>query len=118
MKDYEAHQEQHARKNIILISVVGLFCAIVAGIGVTALFVGADMFGIGGEQPAENSSASGSTDGSNDAGESIEQIEIGIAYGTEKKRWLKEAVEEWKKTPGAQQVKINLIPMGSIEGAH
>lgn len=42
-------------------------------------------------------------------------VEIGIAYGTEKERWLQRAVQDFAKTdPG---IKINLIPLGSLEGA-
>ncbi len=44
--------------------------------------------------------------------------EIGIAFGTEKKRWLEWAVEEFGKTRDGKDIKVNLIPMGSIEGAH
>jgi ABC-type Fe3+ transport system substrate-binding protein len=44
--------------------------------------------------------------------------EIGIAYGTEKQRWLEWAVQEFAKTGDGKQIKVNLIPMGSIEGAH
>jgi len=43
--------------------------------------------------------------------------EFGIAYGTEKQRWLKWAVEEFSKTPDGSRIKVNLIPMGSLEGA-
>jgi ABC-type Fe3+ transport system substrate-binding protein len=43
--------------------------------------------------------------------------ELGIAYGTEKETWLKWAVEEYRKTPEGQRVRINLLPMGSLEGA-
>ena len=43
--------------------------------------------------------------------------EIGIAYGTEKKRWLEWAAEEFKKTDAGGRIKVNLIPMGSLEGA-
>ncbi len=45
-------------------------------------------------------------------------VEIGIAYGTEKQRWLEWAVSEFAKTPDGRRIKINLIPMGSLEGAH
>jgi hypothetical protein len=45
-------------------------------------------------------------------------VEIGIAYGTEKQRWLEWAVVEFAKTSEGKRIKINLIPMGSIEGAH
>ena len=43
--------------------------------------------------------------------------EIGIAYGTEKRNWLEWAVLEFAKTDAGANVKINLIPMGSLEGA-
>jgi len=44
--------------------------------------------------------------------------EIGIAYGTEKKRWLEWTVDQFNQTSEGKNIKINLIPMGSIEGAH
>src|SRR5262245_30770630 len=44
-------------------------------------------------------------------------VEIGIAYGTEKQRWLQWAVGEFAKTPEGSHIKVNLIPMGSLEGA-
>jgi Ca-activated chloride channel family protein len=50
--------------------------------------------------------------------ESGKAVEFGIAYGTEKQRWLEWAVEQYNATPGGKNVKINLIPMGSLEGAH
>jgi hypothetical protein len=45
-------------------------------------------------------------------------VEIGIAYGTEKQRWLIAAVEQFKATPEGKHIHVNLIPMGSLEGAH
>src|SRR5215475_13255127 len=45
-------------------------------------------------------------------------VEIGIAYGTEKQRWLEWAVGEFSKTSDGRRIKVNLIPMGSLEGAH
>lgn len=44
-------------------------------------------------------------------------VEIGIAYGTEKKRWLEWAAEQFANTSEGKNIKINLIPMGSLEGA-
>jgi ABC-type Fe3+ transport system substrate-binding protein len=44
-------------------------------------------------------------------------IEIGIAYGTEKKKWFEWAVAEFAKTEAGKKIKVNLIPMGSVEGA-
>jgi ABC-type glycerol-3-phosphate transport system substrate-binding protein len=49
---------------------------------------------------------------------SSDKVEIGIAYGTEKQRWLQWAVEEFAKTRDGKKIKVNLIPMGSLEGAH
>jgi ABC-type Fe3+ transport system substrate-binding protein len=45
-------------------------------------------------------------------------VEIGIAYGTEKQRWLEWAVAEFARTSEGKRIKVNLIPMGSLEGAH
>ena len=45
-------------------------------------------------------------------------VEFGIAYGTEKQRWLEWAVEQFKSTPQGKHVQVSLIPMGSLEGAH
>src|SRR5215472_15046307 len=45
-------------------------------------------------------------------------VEVGIAYGTEKQRWLEWAVQEFAKTHDGKNIHINLIPMGSLEGAH
>src|SRR6516162_10647962 len=45
-------------------------------------------------------------------------VEIGVADGTEKQRWLEWAVGEFAKTSDGKRIKINLIPMGSLEGAH
>lgn len=44
-------------------------------------------------------------------------VEIGIAYGTEKQRWLQWAAGEFAKTPEGRGIRINLIPLGSLEGA-
>jgi ABC-type Fe3+ transport system substrate-binding protein len=116
MKDYTTHEvhEAHTRRNIVLMSIIGLVCAGGAAFGVAALFMGAEWFGIGDEPPVNNGSACSAPEGDEPAGPAIE---IGIAYGTEKEYWLKDAVREWEKTPGAAQAKIKLIPMGSIEGA-
>ncbi|HEY5894740.1 MAG TPA: substrate-binding domain-containing protein [Chthoniobacterales bacterium] len=45
------------------------------------------------------------------------RVEIGIAYGTEKQRWLQWAVDEFAKTKDGRNVQVNLIPLGSLEGA-
>ncbi len=46
------------------------------------------------------------------------EVTIGIAYGTEKERWLKDAVEQFRQAPEGRHIHIDLIPMGSLEGAH
>jgi Ca-activated chloride channel family protein len=43
--------------------------------------------------------------------------EIGIAYGTEKKNWIEWAAKEFNTTDNGKRIKINLLPMGSLEGA-
>jgi len=43
--------------------------------------------------------------------------EIGLAYGTEKQRWLEWAAQEFQKTKAGKKTKVNLIPKGSLEGA-
>lgn len=45
------------------------------------------------------------------------EIQVGIAYGTEKKNWLKWARGEFRKTPAGKRIAIRLLPMGSREGA-
>lgn len=45
-----------------------------------------------------------------------QDIEIGIAYGTEKRKWLEWAVQEFSHTKVGRHVKVKLIPMGSVEG--
>ena len=44
-------------------------------------------------------------------------VELGIAYGTEKERWLQWAVARFAETNDGKRIKVNLIPMGSLEGA-
>jgi ABC-type Fe3+ transport system substrate-binding protein len=45
-------------------------------------------------------------------------VDIGIAYGTEKQRWLLWAVDRFKQTSEGKHIHVDLIPMGSLEGAH
>jgi Ca-activated chloride channel family protein len=44
-------------------------------------------------------------------------VQIGIAYGTEKEKWFKWAAEQFANSPKGKGIKVNLIPMGSLEGA-
>jgi serine/threonine protein kinase len=45
------------------------------------------------------------------------EVEIGIAYGTEKKNWLSFAARQFNESPEGKRVKIKLQPFGSLEGA-
>jgi ABC-type Fe3+ transport system substrate-binding protein len=65
-------------------------------------------------EPAAKEQGSGGLFG---RGESGPPVEIGIAYGTEKERWLEWAVVEFAKAEEGRRIKVNLIPMGSLEGA-
>jgi Bacterial extracellular solute-binding protein len=44
-------------------------------------------------------------------------VEIGVAYGTEKQRWLEWTLGEFQKSESGKKIRVNLIPMGSLEGA-
>lgn len=44
------------------------------------------------------------------------KIKLNIVYGTEKQKWLEEAIEEFGKTKEGSNVEILLSGMGSIEG--
>jgi serine/threonine-protein kinase len=65
---------------------------------------------------------SGEPNGGPDAGQAgavdSEPVLVNIAYGTEKKKWLEAALEEYLKTPAGHGVQINLLGMGSVEGAN
>ncbi|HUO06964.1 MAG TPA: substrate-binding domain-containing protein [Phycisphaerae bacterium] len=46
-----------------------------------------------------------------------ENVQIGVAYGTEKRGWLEQAAKEFAQAPEGKNITVNLIPMGSLEGA-
>ena len=54
---------------------------------------------------------------SSDKASSGANVNIGIAYGTEKKRWLEESLEQFRQTEKGKDISVELIPMGSLEGA-
>jgi len=91
----------------------------VAGKLIIVLFVAACVVGAyllahqRGVLPASLPGPSASTSSDNGA-----DVTIGIAYGTEKERWLKDAVEKFHETREGRHIKVELIPMGSLEGAH
>lgn len=43
--------------------------------------------------------------------------EIGVAYGTEKRAWLEWAAREFAAGEAGKRIRVNLIPMGSVESA-
>ncbi len=45
-------------------------------------------------------------------------IEIGVAYGTEKRTWFNWAAQEFASRKEGAGIQVNLIPMGSEEAAH
>jgi hypothetical protein len=45
-------------------------------------------------------------------------VELGVAYGTEKRSWLEWAEREFSTTPDGRQIRVRLIPLGSLESAH
>ena len=45
-----------------------------------------------------------------------DEIELNLAYGTEKQKWLEEALREFQGLPAGKRIKVNLYGMGSIEG--
>src|SRR5260370_16727513 len=45
-------------------------------------------------------------------------VQFGIAYGTEKQRWLEWAVQQYQATSARKHIQINLIPMASIQRPH
>jgi ABC-type glycerol-3-phosphate transport system substrate-binding protein len=89
---------------------------------IAACFAGAYyMFAGKAKIPGVGSSAQTTDSGGSSSGGLFSRgpdVEIGLAYGTEKQRWLEWAVTEFAKTSDGKRIKINLIPMGSIEGAH
>src|SRR5271168_5390959 len=86
------------------------------------LFVGACIYGayfLFVQKPkSTGTKPSSGSDSVFDSFGSSNQVDLGIAYGTEKERWLKWAVDEFAKTRDGKKIKVNLIPMGSLEGAH
>jgi Ca-activated chloride channel family protein len=63
------------------------------------------------------SQAPGASSSSAAADRSGREIHVGIAYGTEKQRWLQSAVEQFAQSADGRDIRIDLIPLGSIEAA-
>jgi len=71
----------------------------------------------GGTEPPVSHNSPSSPDSPAPSPQSEDQTVVKIAYGTEKKRWLHWAVEEFEKTKDGGKIEIDLLPMGSLEGA-
>jgi Ca-activated chloride channel family protein len=66
-----------------------------------------------GDQDRQPSGSSSTTSG----GSKGSAVELGVAYGTEKKSWLEWAVQQFGSAAEGRNIRINLIPKGSLEGA-
>lgn len=99
-----------------------------AGKLVVLLFIAACLYGayhLFLRKPIGGTAASGGQTGEKAEAEKVgglfggdaPEVEIGIAYGTEKERWIKWAAVEFAKTEDGQKIRVNLIPLGSVEGA-
>lgn len=82
------------------------------GFGAYKLFIQGRL-GKSGTTPSTSTSGGGGIFSSGD----VPSAEIGIAYGTEKKTWLEWAAKEFANTDAGKKIKVNLMPMGSLEGA-
>jgi ABC-type Fe3+ transport system substrate-binding protein len=87
---------------------------IVVFLFIVACLVGAYYLFVG----RSSSPGTGKSSGGSGIFSSAPDVEIGVAYGTEKQRWLEWAVQEFSQTSDGKHIKVNLIPMGSQEGAH
>ncbi len=76
---------------------------------------------VSGRPPIETSGAGASSSSTpvptTAAQPSRDRVVVNIAYGTEKKKWLESARDEFLKTAQGEGIEINLIGLGSIESA-
>jgi Ca-activated chloride channel family protein len=70
----------------------------------------------GAHEPPRSGDPAGSGAGSS-APHADGPVTINIAYGTEKRLWLESALEEFRRTPAGERVRVELYGMGSLEGA-
>ncbi len=112
------YQPQDGPKATILGKLVILAFIAACGYGAWRLFIASRVShgGSGGTTTAGSGTGSSSSGGSLFGGGNAPEAEIGIAYGTEKKNWLEAAVRDFATTDAGKKIKINLIPMGSLEG--
>lgn len=101
--------------------VYGAWVLLVKKPGAGAGAGGGDRAGAPGADSAKGGAATPSPGGGGGflglGGGDTSQVEIGIAYGTEKERWLQWAATQFAQTAEGRRIKLDLIPMGSLEGA-
>jgi hypothetical protein len=108
------YQQSSGPKATILGKVFILLFVVACGYGAWQLFQARRSK----SAPADGTATSTpATPGSASFGASAPEAEIGIAYGTEKKLWLEWAAREFAATDAGKKVRVNLLPMGSLEGA-
>ena len=79
--------------------------------------VGGGLYLLAGRKSAPSSSPATSTAAAPATSPNGPTVQINIAYGTEKERWLKWAAGEFAQTKQGANIRINLLPYGSLEGA-
>lgn len=89
-----------------------------AGIAVILLFVGACLAGAWWLFAKRSPTAGGdpiatTTPGLQAGGKTVT---VGVAYGSEKRKWFEWAADAFAQTPDGQGITIDLKPMGSLEG--
>lgn len=93
---------------------------LVAGVG----YLGYTLMGGGGDPPREQDPTAPAQDGGGDAsaqsstptsGTGGKRVSFTIAYGTEKKDWLKWAAEQFEQSPAGRGIEVKLEGMGSLE---
>jgi hypothetical protein len=95
---------------------------VAAGLAAAALLILVGMLGWalrGGHQAATEAGAGPAEGGAAVPAPATgrQRVAINIAFGTEKEKWLKEALGEFEKTPEGKRIQINLVGLGSVEGA-
>src|SRR5262249_13692278 len=70
-----------------------------------------------GSAPASTSNANNSSNNTATEPPPAGTTTIGVSYGTEKQRWFEWAVGEFQRSREGRGIRVNLMPMGSLEGA-
>lgn len=92
-----------------------IFLFVLAMIGGAAYLFMGNKFGNKGGGPENPNPAPNNT--GNPPNIAVPRLEVGIAYGTEKRKWFEWAAAAFEVTPEGKNIHINLIAKGSLEGA-